>query len=191
VRRPRATLGAPQWRSLPRAGLQPQLVPCASRRQDGHHHRQLPQALPGPCSTAAGPQTPWMTPWATQSGHVPLATHGAAPGLPTRAGDVVNTFRAFACFGCCEDIITAWVGAQNRFFSPKPGGFCTPGHLLGAAALHTGRAATTTAQAAGLLRPVTSSGGAVWRAAWAPVARPRSSQKCGIYPLPEEGGGWQ
>jgi hypothetical protein len=59
------------------------------------------------------------TPWAAQRGHIPLA----APGPPTRAGDIVTTFRALACFGCCEDVITAWVVARNRFFLPNVRGF--------------------------------------------------------------------
>jgi hypothetical protein len=49
-------------------------------------------------------------------------------------------------------------------FSPhRQGFFFMPGPLPGAAAIHTDRAAATRPVAAGQVRPVASSGGAVWR----------------------------
>jgi hypothetical protein len=169
---------------------QPRLVPHASRQQDGHHLHQPPQALSGPCSAASGPPMPWLTPWAAQSDQIPLAACGATPpGPPTCAGDVAITLRALACFGCCEDVITAWVGARNHCFSPTAGVFCTLRPLLGTAALHTDQAAAMTAQAAGPLKPVTSSGGAMWRVAWAPVASPASARSAGFSPSHRRGGG--
>jgi hypothetical protein len=57
-----------------------------------------------------------MTPWAAQSGHLPLAARRAAADTPGCAGGACINFTAVSCAGGCEAANTTWAPQRQGFF---------------------------------------------------------------------------